>query len=97
MKLQFPAVGSAACETGEVESLVLRCRLRSEIRGSGFPGVTEPCEAGRLSRFQVKMIKAPGTESHNFHAAKTSTKAAREAFSWQTIIHSHVWPGPVVI
>lgn len=97
MKLQFPAVVSAVCETGEVESSVLRRRSCSESRGSGFPGVTEPCEVGRLSPFQVKMIKAPGTESYNFHAAKTSTKAAREAFSWQTIIHSDVWPCQVVI
>lgn len=94
MKLQFPAV---VYETGEVESVVLRCRSCSESRGSRFPGVTKSCEAGWLSGFRVKMIKAPGTESYNFHAAKTSTKAAREAFSWQTIIHSDVWPCRVVI
>lgn len=46
MKLQFPGVVSAACETGEVESLVLRCGSRIGSSGSGFPGVTEPCEVG---------------------------------------------------
>lgn len=92
MKLQFPAVVSARCETGEVESLVLRRGSRIGGSVSGFPGVTEPCEVGWISRFRVKMIKAEWTASYHFHAAKTSSEVVREAFSWQTIMHGDAWP-----
>lgn len=61
VKFQFPSAASADYETGEVKSLVLRCRSCIKNTRSSFPGVREPCKVGWLSHFQVKMIKALGT------------------------------------
>lgn len=57
-KFLFPSVLPVNQETGEVKSLVLCCGSCIKDTGSSFPGVREPREVGRLSNFQVKMIKA---------------------------------------
>ncbi len=97
VKFQFPSVVSADYETGEVKSLVLRCRSCIKNTRSSFPGVREPCEVGWLSHFQVKMIKALGTLRAISTQPKHSIKAFRNVFSWQTIMRRDVWPCQVVI
>ena len=83
--------------TGEVKSLVLRCRSCIKNTRSSFPGVREPCEVGWLSHFQVKIIKATGTLRTTSSQPKHSIKEFRKAFSWQTKMRSNVWPCQVVI
>lgn len=50
-KSQFPSVVSDEYETGELKSLVLRCRSCIQNASSSSPGVKERCEVGATITF----------------------------------------------
>lgn len=53
--------------------------------------------SGETITFPGQDDQRAGYTLHSFHPAKTSNKAFRCAFSWQTIIQNDIWPRRVVI